>query len=428
MDFKNIPILRDMDFSDPAKRKNYLMIGITGVIFIVLVIVMLINNSSQKDKEIEQEKAAIENYETPDIPLGEDRDNIEGKNLRETISEGAPSATDLFSDDLVDDPLQLIEDRSRDSMKNMGVTPIQLGERDVYPEREPETVQPESQKTEDTRRRFPATETTYQGVRRPGEGNYAGGVSYEEQERLAREERTRQRMIANGINPDTGMPYNSTGTGYYGAPTQPVQQQQPPTEQVEEEPVIATPKVQVRRSGGVSSLGSGVSSAGSGVSSLGDQDQYVTEDPAHPFRVKFAYDEKITSGQRVTLRLCEDMVVDGVLIPVNTHLFATCSIGDRLSLKISSISINGKIYTLNYVAYDNDGAQGLYCPSTATAKAKNEAGREAGQIISSAVQSAVAGTAGRIVSSGAALITGSRGEQKVEVTAGYQFYIMADKH
>ena len=413
MDFSNIPILRDIDLSDPAKRKNFILIAASGAIFIVLLIVLLARNASGADIQDESALAAQE-YESPEIPLGQDKDELEGKNLREVLTGGGKhTADDLFDDSYDVDPLQdILEDHSKDG-KQVEVPQIAIeGRTDVYPSRNPETA-----------------ENTAEATRNPGRPGER--ESDADRERLSREARVRMKMIENGIDPDTGQPIDSRAAAAAGyttiqqTPPQVQQVQQPEPERQEEEPV--TPKVQVRRSGGVSSLGSGISSAGSGVSSLGEQDQYVTEDPAHPFRVKFAYDEKITAGQRVTLRLCEDMVVDGMLIPVNTHLFATCTIGERLSLKISSISINGKIYTLNYVAFDNDGGEGLYCPSSASAKTKENAIREAGQIVSSAVQSAVSGYTGRMVNSGASIVSSRSGEQKVEVTAGYQFFIMADK-
>ena len=79
-----------------------------------------------------------------------------------------------------------------------------------------------------------------------------------------------------------------------------------------------------------------------------------------PFKCMFVRDQKITSGQRVTLRLLEDYNQDGVRIPANTHLAAICKIGDRLELQVRSLEMNGRIIPLALDAYDTDGMQGIY--------------------------------------------------------------------
>ena len=87
-----------------------------------------------------------------------------------------------------------------------------------------------------------------------------------------------------------------------------------------------------------------------------------------PFRCMFVLDQKLTSGQRVTLRLLEDYNQDGVRIPANTHLAAICKIGDRLELQVRSLEMNGRIIPLALDAYDTDGLQGIYCPETSAGK------------------------------------------------------------
>ena len=227
-------------------------------------------------------------------------------------------------------------------------------------------------------------------------------------------------MIERGYDPETGQ---KTGYQQESQETREEPAAETPSETPETE-TPAMPKVQVRRSGGVSSLGGIGTGTGTAVSSLDSQDPFVTDDPAHPFKVKFAYDEKVTSGQRVTLRLCEDMTVDGVLIPANTHFFAICSVGERLQLKVSSININGRIYALDYEAYDNDGAVGLYCPQTSGKQAKREARQAAQSLGQSALSTLLSGYASTVVSAGASIVQSNSGEQKVNVTAGYSFYLM----
>ena len=91
----------------------------------------------------------------------------------------------------------------------------------------------------------------------------------------------------------------------------------------------------------------------------------------------FVLDQKLTSGQRVTLRLLEDYNQDGVRIPANTHLAAICKIGDRLELQVRSLEMNGRIIPLALDAYDTDGLQGIYCPETASARNSRKAADDA---------------------------------------------------
>ena len=101
------------------------------------------------------------------------------------------------------------------------------------------------------------------------------------------------------------------------------------------------------------------------------------EGAKRPFKCMFVRDQKLTSGQRVTLRLLEDYVEGGVRIPANTHLAAICKIGDRLELQVRSLEINGRIIPLALDAYDTDGLQGIYCPETSASKGAKQAGNDA---------------------------------------------------
>jgi len=125
---------------------------------------------------------------------------------------------------------------------------------------------------------------------------------------------------------------------------------------------------------------SAVGSSDGIISSLDDdfEDAAVQYEGAkRPFKCMFVRDQKITSGQRVTLRLLEDYNQDGVRIPANTHLAAICKIGDRLELQVRSLEMNGRIIPLALDAYDTDGLQGIYCPETSSQKNSRTATNDA---------------------------------------------------
>ena len=113
------------------------------------------------------------------------------------------------------------------------------------------------------------------------------------------------------------------------------------------------------------------SSSDSVISSLDDDNPDMavrySDDAKRPFRCMFVRDEKIKSGQRVTVRLLEEYSLDGIRIPANTHLQAICKIDDRLRLSIRSLEMNGRIIPLQLEAYDSDGLAGIYCPEASKA-------------------------------------------------------------
>ncbi len=214
------------------------------------------------------------------------------------------------------------------------------------------------------------------------------------------------------IDPKTGLPIE--------APQEPEKEEEVKQEEAHEPEIRVTSK----RTGGISSLEDDFSSS---LDNLDSQEEYITEDMTHPYKVMFIRDQKISSGDRVTLRLLEDLPFNGVLIPANTHLQATATISDRLELSVTSIEMNGKLYTMSYTAYDNDGGKGLYCPDTAAGKNVKDGVSKTGQIVSSALQTGIVGMAGRVVSSGTQLIQSNTGNVRVSLTSGYQFFLMREK-
>lgn len=196
-------------------------------------------------------------------------------------------------------------------------------------------------------------------------------------------------------------------------------------EEPQDAPEPARP-AQVRRSGGISSLDDWGSV--DGISGLDSEDQYVTIDAGAPVRVMFVKDQKVTSGQRVTLRLLDDIAAEGVLIPRNTHLSAQCSIGERLELKVNNIEINGRILGLGYTAFDNDGNEGLYCPESKEKRAAQKTQDQGLSLGASLLGSAVSGVASNIVSAGTSMVQGAGGTRTAHLSAGYTFYLLKDEY
>lgn len=183
-------------------------------------------------------------------------------------------------------------------------------------------------------------------------------------------------------------------------------------------------KVSARRSSVISSLDCQYDDiSSSGFSSLSDDSDIAGQDDRYPFECMFVREEKLHDGSRVAIRLLEDMVIDGLTIPKNTHLMANCSIRDRLELTITSLERNQKIYALNYEAYDNDGGKGIYCPNLNEQAVRTAKGRGL-----SSIGSLITGRIGRVassaVSTGISIAQTKSGEVTVTVPSGYKFFIV----
>lgn len=234
-------------------------------------------------------------------------------------------------------------------------------------------------------------------------------------------EQRRERIREMGIDPDTGLPImeeSVSGSTTESEPSEHPSAPQPP-EGVEKA------EVSVRGRGSMSSFGSSSSQSESGFASFGSREQQAVSTGAKFFKVAFAYDEKVKSGQRVTLRLKEKITVGGFELPVNSIIYATCSTKEeRLLLKVRNIDINGKAYFLNYDAVDVDWEEGLYCPSNASGKKIKEAAKEVGQIVTSAASSIMGSIPSRLLSSGTSMVQSSSGVVTVSVTEGYEFFLV----
>lgn len=152
-----------------------------------------------------------------------------------------------------------------------------------------------------------------------------------------------------------------------------------------------------------------------------------------PAKATFLKTEKLVSGQRVIMRLVQDLhLSDGTMIPANTHVSGICRLGDRLNITITTINYGGRIYYTNIDVYDNDGTEGIYCPvivDDKAGKSSRRLGRQLGKTASSLI-----GGAATLANPYVGLMTGrtlnevtrsidSEGNMNVTVSSGYEFYV-----
>lgn len=152
-----------------------------------------------------------------------------------------------------------------------------------------------------------------------------------------------------------------------------------------------------------------------------------------PVKATFLKNERLVSGNRVIIRLMQDMPLsDGTVIPANTHITGTCSIGNRMKINVTMLHYAGRMFPVDISVYDNDGTEGIYCPLAEEASTFK---KKAKKVADAAIQSAgtLAGTfvtgnplIGSMAARGIQTATssiGADGSVSVEVVAGYEFYV-----
>lgn len=402
---KKIPIFKNVDFEDPRSRKR------VGMAFaaVALVLIMIVANLAKSEPKSAAQTA--QNDVFLEVPEGEDQDVLDADDMVDVRMRRTPGNKDIFNASAVkeeDNPLGFLG-----------------GEDSTSAEPEPEAMTPES-------RRSRAKELF---------GLSSADHDTPETQDITETQASpadRRAAAANAFGVGSGEPAQPKKTPAPKKASSPKKNTQATAkaDPVPEEPESKASQG-VRRSGSISSL-DGDWGTVEGISSLDNESQYVNQDEDHPYKVMFTRDQKIKSGERITIRLLEDMAVNGILIPRNTHLSATCQIGERLEIHVSNIEINGKIYALNYTAFDNDGSQGLYCPTTEGNRASQQAKSSAGSSATSAISSAaaIAGAAmgssalgsmiGSMTNVGAQAVTGRGGSVTAEVNSGYVFYLLKD--
>ncbi|MBQ2058690.1 MAG: conjugative transposon protein TraM [Firmicutes bacterium] len=185
------------------------------------------------------------------------------------------------------------------------------------------------------------------------------------------------------------------------------------------------PRPQVKRSGAVSSLDEDVADdLGNGFSTLDGTDRWVGGEAGKPYRCMFTRDEKVKSGQRITVRLLEDLVIGSTHVPRNTHLQGLVTISDRMEVSINSLDVGGKILSFHFEAFDSDGGKGIYCSDLS--KTKKEITEQGLATASSTLNSRLGRVARDAAAVGASIVSNKAGEATVTVPAGYTFYIIEE--
>lgn len=85
--------------------------------------------------------------------------------------------------------------------------------------------------------------------------------------------------------------------------------------------------------------------------------------------IKAIIDEDIKKGRlgnRIRIRLLDDIYIGTALVKKNSYIFATIEgyQSQRVTLTITSVMIGDQIYPIDLTVYDNDGIEGIYVPDS----------------------------------------------------------------
>lgn len=140
--------------------------------------------------------------------------------------------------------------------------------------------------------------------------------------------------------------------------------------------------------------------------------------------------QTLLSGSTVKLRLSEDIVINGKLIPSGTFVFGTCAInGERLQIEVPAIRYGKHLLPVALKVFDLDGLDGIRVPG---ALGRDAAKDGAGQMVSgmqlmSLDPSLYAQAASTGVEVAKGLLSKKAKLIRVTVKAGYPVLLMDEK-
>lgn len=73
--------------------------------------------------------------------------------------------------------------------------------------------------------------------------------------------------------------------------------------------------------------------------------------------------QTLLSGATIKLRLTQDIVINGIVVPEGNLVYGRCSLsGERLQVDIQTIRYQNNLLPVNLSVYDMDGIEGIQVP------------------------------------------------------------------
>lgn len=145
--------------------------------------------------------------------------------------------------------------------------------------------------------------------------------------------------------------------------------------------------------------------------------------------------QTVTDGQKVRLRLLEQMRVGDIIIPANAVVTGSAKItGERLGISVTSIEYAGSIYNVKLSVYDTDGQEGIFIPGSMELNAAKEVAANMGTSMGSSINISSDAKAQLASDLGKGLIQGTSQyiakkmrSVKVHLKSNYRVMLYADK-
>ena len=145
--------------------------------------------------------------------------------------------------------------------------------------------------------------------------------------------------------------------------------------------------------------------------------------------------QTVTDGQKVRLRLLEQMRVGEIIIAANSVVTGSARItGERLGIGITSIEYAGSIYNVKLNVYDTDGQEGIFIPGSMELNAAKEVAANMGTSMGSSINISSDAKAQLASDLGKGLIQGTSQyiakkmrTVKVHLKSNYRVMLYADK-
>jgi conjugative transposon TraM protein len=140
--------------------------------------------------------------------------------------------------------------------------------------------------------------------------------------------------------------------------------------------------------------------------------------------------QTVTSGATIKLRLTEDIMINGTLIPKNNFVYGSCNVdGERLKITITGLRFNNSLFPVGLSVYDLDAMEGIRIPGAIGRDASKEGADRAVQ--SMQLVSLDPSIGAQAASAGLEAVKGFASKKvklvRVTVKAGYPVLLMDQK-
>ena len=160
-----------------------------------------------------------------------------------------------------------------------------------------------------------------------------------------------------------------------------------------------------------------------------------TTTPTGRIRACIDSEQRIAAGERVRLRLLDRVQAGETLLPEGTIIYGTATIsGQRLGIRVQSLTSDAGLLAVNLTAYDTDGLPGLFIPDAAERTALKEAAASAGNNLGSGItvtrgagQQIASDLTRSLLSGGTKYLSAKLREVRITLKAGHTLFLVSEQ-